>query len=64
MKKILIPVIVLAAGIALYFLSSFLFPVWGERVVVPVMILCLIAAAISAAWLAVSIVKMSKSKRR
>lgn len=45
MKKILTGVAL--TSILLYVLSSFAFPAWGERIVVPIMILCLAAACIS-----------------
>lgn len=62
MKKIL--VIVIAACIALYAISSFAFPVWGERVTVPVMVLCLLAGIASAVWLAVLLIRQGLKNKK
>jgi hypothetical protein len=62
MKKVLVAV--LAACIALYFISSCAFPAWGERIVVTVMLLCLIAGAVCAVWLAVLLIRAILRKRR
>lgn len=61
MKKFL--VIGIAACIALYSISSYAFPVWGERVTVPVMILCLLAGISCAVRLAVLLIRQGLKKK-
>ncbi len=60
MKTVLITA--LAASIAIYFLSSFLFPALGERMVVPVMIVSILAAVIGAVWLIVLLIRQRKKR--
>jgi len=64
MKKFLILIIVIAACAALYFISSLAFPVWGERVVVPVMILCLAVGAVCAVWLAILLIRQGLRNKK
>ena len=55
--------IALIASVGIYFLSSFLLPVWGEGIVVPVMIICILAAVISAVWLIVILIRQTLKKK-
>ncbi|MEI6102168.1 MAG: hypothetical protein WCP73_10035 [Eubacteriales bacterium] len=60
MKKY--PLLALIISIAVYFLSSFAFPVLSERIVVPVMIICILVGIASIIWLIVVLIKQRKKK--
>ena len=61
MKKYLLLSIMIS--IALYFLSSFAFPILGERIVVPIMIICAFVGGISIIWLIIILIRQRFKKK-
>lgn len=49
-------------SIFLYFASSFAFPVLGERIVVPIMIICIVIGGMSLLGLIIVIIKQKSKK--